>query len=36
MGVVRLKGPLPWGALGVVVVYCPQRDKKGTAFQPFI
>jgi hypothetical protein len=29
MGVVHLKRPLP---LGVVVIYCPHKDKKSTAF----
>jgi hypothetical protein len=28
MGVVHLKEPLPLSALGVVVIYCPQKYEK--------
>jgi hypothetical protein len=32
MGVIGLKGPLPLGALGVVVIYFHHKDEKSTAF----
>jgi hypothetical protein len=32
MGVVRLRRPLPLGALVVFVIYCPHKDEKSTIF----